>query len=59
VFLDEKERLIGATLIGETNESGLCYYLVKNKSKNPRREVEPHLELCQNAPGSGLQVGKF
>lgn len=35
VFLDEKERLIGATLIGETNESGLCYYLVKTRARIP------------------------
>lgn len=35
VFLDEKERLIGATLIGETDESGIYYYLVKTRAKIP------------------------
>lgn len=35
VFLDEKQRVIGATMIGETNDSGLYYQLVKTRSSYP------------------------
>ena len=35
VFLDGQERVIGATMIGETNDSGLYYQLVKTRSRYP------------------------
>lgn len=39
VFLDEKQRVIGATLIGETNDSGIYYQLVKTRSPLPGRQI--------------------
>lgn len=39
VFLDEKHRVIGATMIGETNDSGLYYQLVSTRSTFPGREL--------------------
>jgi NAD(P)H-nitrite reductase large subunit len=39
VFLDEQQRVIGATLIGETNDSGLYYQLVKTRSRFPGSEL--------------------
>jgi len=41
VFMDNKQRVIGATMIGETNDSGLYYQLVTT------REVFPGKELLQ------------
>ena len=35
VFLDERQRVIGATMIGETNDSGLYYQLVRTRSPFP------------------------
>ncbi len=35
VFLDEQQRVIGATMIGETNDSGLYYQLVRTRSRFP------------------------
>ncbi len=35
VFLDEQQRVIGATMIGETNDSGIYYQLVKTRSIYP------------------------
>ena len=35
VFLDEGDRVIGATLIGETNDAGLYYQLVRTRSPFP------------------------
>jgi len=39
VFLDEQERVIGATMIGETNDSGLYYQLVKTRSQFPGAQL--------------------
>ena len=47
VFLDEKERLIGATLIGETDESGLFYYLVKTRAKIPGGKLNRTLNYAK------------
>lgn len=47
VFLDEKERLIGATLIGETNESGLYYYLVKTRARIPGGKLNRTLNYAK------------
>ncbi len=35
VFLDEKQRVVGTTMIGETNDSGLYYHLVSTHSIFP------------------------
>lgn len=35
VFLDEKQRVVGATMIGETNDSGLYYRLITTRSVFP------------------------
>ena len=35
VFLDEQQRVVGATMIGETNDSGLYYHLVSTRSTFP------------------------
>lgn len=35
VFLDEQQRVIGATMIGETNDSGLYYQLIRTRSPFP------------------------
>lgn len=39
VFLDEQQRVVGATMIGETNDSGLYYQLVITRSKFPGKEM--------------------
>lgn len=39
VFLDEKQRVVGANLIGETNDSGLYYQLVSTRSVFPGKEI--------------------
>ncbi|MCK4502877.1 MAG: FAD-dependent oxidoreductase [Desulfuromonadales bacterium] len=39
VFLDEQQRVVGATLIGETNDSGLYYQLVTTRSVFPGKEL--------------------
>ena len=39
VFLDEKQRVVGATMIGETNDSGLYYNLVSTRSIFPGKEL--------------------
>lgn len=35
VFLDEKQRVVGATMIGETNDAGLYYRLITTRSVFP------------------------
>ena len=39
VFLDEQQRVIGATMIGETNDSGLYYQLVSTRSTFPGKAL--------------------
>jgi len=39
VFLDEQERVIGATMIGETNDSGLYYQLINTRSVFPGKKL--------------------
>jgi NAD(P)H-nitrite reductase large subunit len=39
VFLDEQQRVIGATMVGETNDSGLYYQLVSTRSTFPGKEL--------------------
>lgn len=39
VFLDEQQRVIGATMIGETNDSGLYYQLVRTRSLYPGKQL--------------------
>ncbi|WP_303722172.1 NAD(P)/FAD-dependent oxidoreductase [Malonomonas rubra] len=39
VFLDEQQRVIGATMIGETNDAGLYYQLVKTRSRFPGQQL--------------------
>ncbi len=39
VFLDEQQRVVGATLIGETNDSGLYYQLISTRSLFPGKEL--------------------
>jgi len=39
VFLDEQQRVVGATLIGETNDSGLYYQLVSTRSIFPGKKI--------------------
>jgi len=39
VFLDEKERVIGAVLIGETNDAGVYYQLVKTRCSFPGTQI--------------------
>lgn len=39
VFLDEKERVVGATMIGETNDSGLYYHLINTRSRFPGKSL--------------------
>ena len=39
VFLDEQQRVVGATLIGETNDSGLYYQLVSTRSTFPGKDL--------------------
>ena len=39
VFLDEKQRVVGANLIGETNDAGLYYQLVSTRSVFPGKKM--------------------
>lgn len=39
VFLDEKQRVVGANLIGETNDAGLYYQLVTTRSVFPGKTM--------------------
>jgi len=39
VFLDEKQRVIGANLIGEANDAGLYYQLISTRSVFPGKEL--------------------
>ncbi len=39
VFLNEQQQVIGAILIGETNDSGLYYHWIRNRSLFPGKEV--------------------
>lgn len=39
VFLDTQQRVIGATMIGETNDSGLYYQLVTTREVFPGKEL--------------------
>ena len=39
VFLDEQERVVGATMIGETNDSGLYYQLINTRSRFPGKSL--------------------
>jgi len=39
VFLDEKDRVVGVTMIGETNDSGLYYRLITTRSVFPGKKI--------------------
>lgn len=39
VFLDERQRVVGATMIGETNDAGLYYQLVSTRSIFPGKKL--------------------
>ena len=39
VFLNEKQQVIGANLIGETNDAGLYYHWIRTRSKFPGKQV--------------------
>lgn len=39
VFLDEQQRVIGATMIGEINDSGLYYQLISTRSTFPGKKL--------------------
>ncbi|QWV92348.1 FAD-dependent oxidoreductase [Geomonas oryzisoli] len=39
IFLDEKERVVGAVLIGETNDSGVYYQMVRARLPFPGRRL--------------------
>jgi NAD(P)H-nitrite reductase large subunit len=39
VFLDEKGRMIGASLIGETNDAGVYYQLVRTRAQFPGKQL--------------------
>jgi NAD(P)H-nitrite reductase large subunit len=39
VFLNDQEQVIGANLIGETNDAGLYYHWIRSRSKFPGKEV--------------------
>jgi NAD(P)H-nitrite reductase large subunit len=39
VFLDEQRRVIGATLIGETNDAGIYYHWVRTRSVFPGKKA--------------------
>lgn len=39
VFLDEHQRVVGATMIGETNDSGLYYHLISTRSVFPGKKM--------------------
>lgn len=51
VFLDEQQRVIGASLIGETNDSGIYYQLVKTRSRFPGKSL-----LAGTANYAGTQL---
>ena len=39
VFLDEKQRVVGANMVGETNDAGLYYQLVTTRSVFPGKKM--------------------
>ena len=39
VFLDEKQRVVGANMVGETNDAGLYYQLVTTRSVFPGKQM--------------------
>ncbi|MEA3545823.1 MAG: FAD-dependent oxidoreductase [Thermodesulfobacteriota bacterium] len=39
VFLDEKQRVVGANMIGETNDAGLYYQLISTRSVFPGKQM--------------------
>jgi NAD(P)H-nitrite reductase large subunit len=39
VFLDEKQRVVGANLIGETNDAGLYFQLISTRSVFPGTQM--------------------
>ena len=39
VFLNEKQQVIGANLIGETNDAGLYYHWIRTRSQFPGKQV--------------------
>ncbi len=39
VFLDEKQRVVGANMIGETNDAGLYYQLISTRSIFPGKQM--------------------
>jgi len=39
VFLDEQQRVVGATMIGETNDAGLYYQLITTRSVFPGKKL--------------------
>ncbi|MCK5826318.1 MAG: NAD(P)/FAD-dependent oxidoreductase [Desulfuromusa sp.] len=39
VFLDEKQRVVGANMVGETNDAGLYYQLVSTRSVFPGKQM--------------------
>ena len=39
VFLNEQQQVIGANLIGETNDAGLYYHWIRSRSKFPGKQV--------------------
>ncbi len=39
VFLDEKQRVVGANMVGETNDAGLYYQLVTTRSVFPGKKI--------------------
>jgi len=39
VFLNEQEQVIGANLIGETNDAGLYYHWIRTRTKFPGKQI--------------------
>ena len=39
IFLDEKQRVVGANMVGETNDAGLYYQLVTTRSVFPGKQM--------------------
>lgn len=39
VFLDDDDRVIGVTMIGNTNDSGLFYHMIKSRSAFPGQQI--------------------
>ena len=39
VFLNEKQQVIGANLIGETNDAGLYYHWIRTRAHFPGKQV--------------------